>query len=83
VGGIVVVSTDELVPPGVRTALVRLSDSPAPAGVTDAERITVPEKPLTLRRLIVEVLDNPGFIVKLVGLAVREKEGVMNATVAV
>jgi hypothetical protein len=51
--------------------------------VTDAERITVPEKPLTLRRLIVEVLDNPGFIVKLVGLAVREKEGVMNATVAV
>src|SRR5438093_2891796 len=55
-----------------------------PAGDTALVRVTVPEKPLTGARVMVEVAATPTFTLKLVGLAVTVKSGMatLNVTVA-
>jgi hypothetical protein len=77
VAGKVTVRVDELVIPGVRITLEGLSDVVEPGRVRDAVRETVPEKPLMLFTLIVDVPVCPAFTVRLVGLAVIAKVGEM------
>jgi hypothetical protein len=75
---------DEFVPPVATLTLVGLSDAQlAHEGVIDVERATVPEKPLTLWRLRAVVPVCPANTVRLVGVDVRLKLGVMNVTCVV
>ncbi len=53
------VRVDDPDPPEDRTTLVGLREGASPEGETVAESATVPEKPLRLARLIVEVPDDP------------------------
>jgi hypothetical protein len=46
-----------------------------PEGETEADRLMVPEYPLKLDRLMVEVPDLPWTMVRVVGLAPMEKSG--------
>ena len=58
------VSVDVADPPEVSVMLVWLSDAVEPAeGTNEVERVTVPEKPLRLVRLIVEVPEDPDWTV--------------------
>ncbi len=50
---------DEPEPPEVRLTLPGLREAVRPAGETNEESETVPEKPLRLARLSVEVPDEP------------------------
>ena len=53
------VSVDVPVPPRVRVMLEGLTDAVRPEGETFVERETVPEKPLRLVRVIVEMAEEP------------------------
>ena len=64
---------DVPVPPEERETLDGLSERPSPLGELVADRATVPAKPLRLVRVIVEVEDDPAFIVSEEGLAVMLK----------
>lgn len=64
----VIVSTDVAVPPDAKLTVVGLIETVRPGGA-DAERETLPEKPLKLVDVSVEVIDVPSIIVKIEGLA--------------
>jgi hypothetical protein len=57
------------VPPEFKTTLVGLRVANGPAGEIDAERLTVPEKPFRLLKVIVEVPEEPAGILIEVGFA--------------
>lgn len=71
---------DEFVLPESRMTLAGLSARHVHEGKIDVERATVPEKPLMLLRLMVTVPVCPARTVRLVGVGVRVKVGVMNVT---
>jgi hypothetical protein len=50
-----------------------LTETEGPAGDELAERFTVPVKPLKLATVIVEVVDEPGVVVREEGLAETAK----------
>jgi hypothetical protein len=58
---------------GLRPALGELSE--IPDELTDADIVTVPEKPLELVRVIVDVPDDPALRVIVVGFAAMLKSG--------
>ncbi len=58
---------------GLRPTLGELSETPDE--LTDAERLTVPENPLMLVRVIVDVPDYPALRVIVVGFAAMLKSG--------
>jgi hypothetical protein len=63
-------------PPEVRVTLVGLRFAVKPdAGTTAADRVTVPENPFRLARLIVEVEENPDWTIRLDELAEMLKSG--------
>jgi len=66
-------SVDVPVPPEDRETLDGLSERPSPLGELVADRLTVPAKLLRLVRVIVEVEDDPGFMLSEDGLAVMLK----------
>ena len=72
-------------PSGGSVAIIGLSDAVAPAGETLLLRLTVPEKPLKLVRVMVDVADDPpGRTVRLDGFGVIVKSGpTTTGTVAV
>jgi hypothetical protein len=53
------VSVDVPEPPELRVTVEGLSEVVSPEGETAAESVTVPENPLKLARLIVDVPDDP------------------------
>ena len=59
---------DDPDPPEERVTLVGLSEEDRPDGETEADRLTVPLKPLRLVRLITDVPEEPDWIVRLEGL---------------
>jgi hypothetical protein len=82
--GKVTESVDEFVPPLSRLTLVGLNEAQeVHEGEIEAERATVPEKPLRLWKFRVVVPVCPAKIVRLVGVDVRLKLGVMNVTCVV
>ena len=58
---------------GLRPTLGELSEIPDEP--TDADRLTVPLNPLMLERVIVDVPDDPGLRVIVVGFAAMLKSG--------
>jgi hypothetical protein len=66
-----------IVCPDPSVTLAGLIESPGPDGDIDADRFTVPEKPLTLVTLRVDVAEEPAVIVMLVGFAEIAKSGVV------
>ena len=72
-------------PSGGSVTLIALSDAVGPAGETLLVRLTVPEKPLKLVRVMVDVADEPlGRTVRLDGFGVIVKSGpTTTVTVAV
>ncbi len=63
-------------PPEVRVTLAGLRDTVEPdAGTTTVESVTVPENPLRLPRLIVEVAEEPDWTVRADALVERLKSG--------
>lgn len=73
------VRTTELVPPALRTTLLKLRLAAGPwrtLGVRLGDRVTVPENPPKLVSVIVEVPEELRLTLRLVGLAVIEKSGV-------
>lgn len=76
----VMVRVDAAVPFGGKVTLVGLIDQvlqlgDGQRGEGDALRETVPEKPLRLVKMIVDVPAAPGLIVRLLGLAVTVNSG--------
>ena len=59
---------DDPDPPDERVTLVGLSEADIPDGETEADRLTVPVKPLRLVRLITDVPEVPDWMVRLDGL---------------
>ncbi len=59
---------DDPDPPEERVTLVGLSEADSPDGETEADRLTVPVKPLRLVRLITDVPEEPDWMVRLDGL---------------
>ena len=59
---------DDPEPPEERVTLVGLSEADRPDGETEADRLTVPVKPLRLVRLITDVPEVPDWMVRLDGL---------------
>ena len=59
---------DDPDPPEERVTLVGLTDVDRPDGETEANRLTVPVKPLRLVRLITDVPEVPDWMVRLDGL---------------
>ena len=55
--------------------LSSLREAPHPGGETDADKNTVPTKPLVLVTVIVDVGDCPAFRLSEAGLADRVKSG--------
>ena len=68
-----IVRVVEDVPPAVSATLTGLRLVEGPEGVIVAESDTVPENPLRLVRVIVEVADEPTLTVRNVGVAEMEK----------
>ena len=63
-------------PPEVRVTLAGLRETAEPdAGTTTVESVTVPENPLRLPRLIVEVAEEPDWTVRADALVERLKSG--------
>ena len=62
-------------PPLERVTLVALNVAVRPAGADESVKPTVPVNPLRLVRVAVEVADDPCTMLRLLGLAVREKSG--------
>jgi hypothetical protein len=70
--------TTEPLPPAVRTTLLELKLAVRPwrtLGVTLDDRVTVPENPPKLARVIIEVPEELRGRLRLVGFAVIEKSG--------
>jgi hypothetical protein len=59
------VSVDEPVPPDERPKLLGLRVAVRPDGATEVDNVTIPEKLLTLARLIVVVFDEPSWTTRL------------------
>ncbi len=79
----VTVNNDVAIPPAVNVTLVGLKDAVRPVeGVTDAVRLTVPVKPLTLVRVMVDVPEEPTWTVMTVGFAVMLKSVHVTVTVS-
>ena len=74
---------EEAEPPGVRLTDVGLRDTCGPAGVTEALKFTVPEKPFVLVSVMEVVPDEPGATVRDVGLDVIEKSAFVTVTLTV
>jgi hypothetical protein len=70
-------------PPEASCILTELSESVRPVGVTNADRLTSPAKPLWLPRVIVDVPDEPDWMVKVAGLEVTLKSPTVTVTVTV
>lgn len=64
-------------PPGDRVTLEALSDTTGPEGEIEVDRTTVPVNPFELITAIVEVAEAPAGRVKLLGLEVIAKSGVV------
>ncbi len=62
-------------PPEERLTLVGFREAVIPDGEIEEESDTVPEKLLRLERLIVDVPEEPDWIVRLVGLLEMLKSG--------
>ncbi len=73
-----IVKIEDPVPPAVRVKLAGLREIAGPEGETVAVSATVPEKPFRLARDMVEVVDEPAVTIRLVGLALTEKSGVVD-----
>jgi len=71
----VTVSVDLAVPFVGTLTLVGLNDAGSFEPAKNIDKDTVPENPLTLMTLIVELRDVPCSIVNVVGFAVRRNEG--------
>jgi hypothetical protein len=71
----VTVSVDLAVPFVGTLTLAGLSDAGSFEPAKNIDKDTVPENPLTLMMLIVELRDVPCSIVNAVGFAVRRNEG--------
>jgi len=69
-------SVEDPEPPEDNVTLVGLSDAVKPEGVTDEDKETLPEKLLRLARLMIEVPEEPDWIVRLVELLEMLKSGV-------
>jgi hypothetical protein len=70
-------------PPAGTETLAVLREQLSPLdGETETVRLTVPEKPLMLVKVIVEVPVAPVFTVTVVGFSVMEKSWTMKVTVA-
>jgi hypothetical protein len=69
------VSVDVPVPPLVRAMLEGFSDAVKPEGETFVDREIVPVKPLKLVNVMVEVAEEPDWVVMIVGLAETLKPG--------
>ena len=67
-------------PPEERTTLVGFSEAVAPEGETDATRLTVPPKPLTLPAWICDEPELPLSIVRVVELDESEKSTTVTVT---
>ena len=67
-------------PPEDRNTLTGLKDVVGPDGETEAVRVTVPEKPLTLANWIADVPGAPLLIVTDVGLDDSEKSTTSTVT---
>jgi hypothetical protein len=63
------------VPPAEIVTLVALRVVVGPEGDMEDVRLIVPEKPLTLVRVMVDAADDPAWIVRLTGLAAIVKSG--------
>lgn len=74
------VSVEEPVPPREREKLVGLSDIVSPVGTADAERDTLPVKPLTLPTSTVLVARSPCMKLSEVELGVTVKSGMLTVT---
>ena len=69
-------SVEDPEPPDDNVTLVGLSDAVKPEGVTDEDKETLPEKLLRLARLMIEVPEEPDWIVRLVERLEMLKSGV-------
>ncbi len=69
-------SMEDPEPPEDNVTLVGLSDAVKPEGVTDEDKETLPEKLLRLARLMIEVPEEPDWIVRLVEPLEMLKSGV-------
>jgi hypothetical protein len=54
-------------------SLLGLIERPSPVGVLDADRLTVPEKPLRLFIMMLDVVGDPSATDRSTGLAETEK----------
>ncbi len=72
---VIMVRVDVPVPPAVKATGLTLNEvvRPVTGLAVDADRVTLPKKPLTLARVIVEVAEEPDVIATLVGLAETPK----------
>ena len=71
--GTTIVRVEVLVPPDVTVTVLGLKVGAGPDGETDADKITLPEKPLMLPKLMVAVPDCPSGTVTEDGLALMLK----------
>ncbi len=69
------VRVDDPLPPDESVTLVGLTGAVRPDCDTDVESITVPEKPLRLARLMVDVPDEPDWKLRLEGPLEMLKSG--------
>jgi len=61
------------VPPEFKTTLAGLRPATGPEGETDAEKLTVPEKPFRLLEAIADVPEDPAGMLIELGFAVSVK----------
>jgi hypothetical protein len=73
---VVTVRVEVADPPGERVRLDTLRVTAGPEGLIVTVRVTVPVKFLTLVTVIVEVLEKPVLMLRLLGLELTSKSGV-------